>query len=70
MFNYNTGLESVALLTMDFYFGQKHDFGLGLSSMSDHYQRMQLVKYELLKNTVDLTEVKLFKYIEQQNSKL
>ena len=50
-------------------FRTKNNFGLGLTSVSDHYQRMQLIKHELLKNSVDPTVVKLFKHREQQNSK-
>ena len=49
-------------------FRTKNNFGLGLTSVSDHYQRMQLIKHELLKNSVDPTVVKLFKHREQQNS--
>ena len=34
-------------------FRSKQNFGLGLTSLSDHYQRMQLVKCEFLRNSHD-----------------
>ena len=38
--------------------------------MSDHYQRMQIIKYELLRNSLDPTVVELYKFREKQNSSL
>ena len=51
-------------------FRSKMKFGLGLTSVSDHYQRMQIIKYELLKNSVDPTVVELYKFREKHNNNL
>ena len=51
-------------------FRSKTKFGLGLTSVSDHYQRMQIIKYELLRNSLDPTVVELYKFREKQNSSL
>lgn len=48
----------------------KEHFGLGLTSVLDHFESMQLVKCELLKNSTDLSIVKLYKNKETVNSKL
>ena len=42
-------------------FRSKQNFGLGLTSLSDHYQRMQLVKCELLRNSYDTIIQQLYK---------
>ena len=49
-------------------FHSKQNFGLGLTSLSDHYQRMQLVKCELLQNSHDTTIQQLYKTRETLNS--
>ena len=49
-------------------FRSKMKFGLGLTSVSDHYQRMQIIKYELLRNSLDPTVVELYKFRELQNN--
>ena len=51
-------------------FRSKMKFGLGLTSVSDHYQRMQIIKYELLRNSLDPTVVELYKFRGLQNNNL
>ena len=51
------------------YRSREH-FGLGLTSLIDHFESMQLVKCELLKNSLDQSIVNLFKNRERLNSKL
>ena len=51
-------------------FRSKKNFGLGLTSISDHYQRMQLIKCQLLQNSKDTSIRQLYKTREQLNSKL
>ena len=48
----------------------KKKFGLGLTAVTDHYQRMQLVKCELLRHSKDPVIQKLFKTREQLNAKM
>ena len=51
-------------------FRQKQNFGLGLTSISDHYERMQVVKCELLSHSKDPNIVALYKTRESLNAKL
>ena len=51
-------------------FRQKQNFGLGLTSISDHYERMQVVKCELLSHSKDPNIVPLYKTRESLNAKL
>jgi Reverse transcriptase (RNA-dependent DNA polymerase) len=51
-------------------FRSKKNFGLGLTAISDHYQHMQLVKCELLRNSNDPTVRELYKTRELINDKL
>ena len=48
-------------------FRLKANFGLGLTSIIDHYERMQLIKCELLQNSIDSTVQKL-EQTKMQNS--
>ena len=45
------------------------NFGLGLTCFSDHYEKMQLIKCELLKNSIDESVRKIYKAREEINSK-
>lgn len=51
-------------------FRPKHKFGLGITPISYHYQRMQMTKCELLRTSKDPTIVKLYKTRETLNAKL
>ena len=51
-------------------FRSKNNFGLGLTSIADHFERMQLVKCELLKNSVDESVRLLYSNRERLNFKL
>ena len=51
-------------------FCSKKNFGLGLTEISAHYQRMQLIKCELLRTSKGNTIQKLYKTREAINSKL
>ena len=51
-------------------FRQKQNFGLGLTSISDHYEQMQVIKCELLSHSLDPNIVALYKTRETQNAKL
>ena len=46
----------------------KKNYRLGLTCFSDHYEKMQLVKCELLKNSVDESVKKIYKAREKINS--
>ena len=41
-------------------FRAKENFGLGMTSIVDHFERMQLIKCELLKRSVDSTVSTLY----------
>ena len=47
-------------------FRQKQNFGLGLTSISDHYEQMQVIKCELLSHSLDPNIVALYKTREAQ----
>ena len=49
-------------------FRSNKNYGLGLTCFSDHYEKMQLVKCELLKNSVDESVKKIYKAREKINS--
>ena len=51
-------------------FRSKQKFGLGITSIFDYFQRMQLVKCELLRNSKDPSIRELFKTREIKNSNL
>jgi hypothetical protein len=51
-------------------FRSKRNFGLGLTPLSHHYQRMQLIKCELLRTSKDPSIVELYKQRESCNAKL
>ena len=51
-------------------FRSKRNFGLGLTPLSQHYQRMQLVKCELLRTSKDPAIVELYKTRESCDAKL
>jgi len=51
-------------------FRSKENFGLGLTSIVDHFERMQLIKCTLLQNSVDSDIQQLYKMREQKNPKL
>jgi len=51
-------------------FRSKENFGLGLTSIIDHYERMQLIKCELLQNSIDSTVQKLYHVRADKNAKL
>ena len=51
-------------------FRQKQNFGLGLTSISDHYEQMQVIKCELLSHSLDPNIVALYKTRESLNAKL
>ena len=50
-------------------FRANKNFGLGLTCFSDHYEKMQLIKCELLKNSIDESVRKIYKAREEINSK-
>ena len=45
-------------------FRAKENFGLGITSIFDHFQRMQLIKCDLLQSYVDASIRTLYKYRE------
>jgi len=45
-------------------------FGLGLTSIIDHFEKMQLIKCSLLQNSIDPTVQLLYRNREQANAKL
>ena len=51
-------------------FRSKENLGLGLTSIIDHYERIQLIKCELLQNSIDLTVQKLYHVRADKNAKL
>ena len=51
-------------------FRSKENFGLGLTSICDHYERMQLVKCELLRNSTDSDIRELYRSRSARNAKL
>lgn len=51
-------------------FRSKKNFGLGLTAIADHYQKMQLIKCQLLQNSKDPTIQELYKNREKLNEKL
>ena len=51
-------------------FRSRSNFGLGLTCISDHYKSMQLIKCELLENSIDPSVRKLYLSRASQNSKL
>jgi len=51
-------------------FRSKKNFGLGLTPISDHYQRLQVVKCELLRNSKDSTIRELYTARQTKNAKL
>ena len=51
-------------------FRSKKNFGLGLTAIADHYQKMQLIKCQLLQNSKDPTIRELYKNRENLNAKL
>ena len=51
-------------------FRSKENFGLGITSLTDHFERMQLIKCELLQSSVDLTVQKLYNVRAETNEKL
>ena len=51
-------------------FRSKQKFGLGITSILNYFQRMQLVKCELLRNSKDPSIRELFKTREIKNSNL
>jgi len=51
-------------------FRSKCNFGLGLTPLSQHYQRMQLIKCELLRTSKDPAIIDLYKTRESYNAKL
>ena len=51
-------------------FRSKANFGVGLASIIDHYERMQLIKCELLQNSIDPTVQKLYHVRADKNAKL
>ena len=51
-------------------FRSKHNFGLGITPISHHYQRMQLTKCELLRTSKDPSITELYKTREMLDSKL
>ena len=51
-------------------FQSKENFGLGLTSIIDHYERIQLIKCELLQNSIYLTVQKLYHIRADKNAKL
>ena len=50
-------------------FRAKENFGLGITLIFDHFQRMQLIKCDLLQNSVDDSIRTLYKHREKLNSK-
>ena len=51
-------------------FRSKENVGLGITSLTDHFERMQLIKCELLQSSVDLTVQKLYNVRAEKNAKL
>ena len=51
-------------------FRSRSNFGMGLTCISDHYETMQLIKCELLENSIDPSVRKLYFSRASQNSKL
>ena len=51
-------------------FHQKQNFGLGLTSISDHYEQMQVIKCELLSHSLDPNIVALYKTRERKMQNL
>jgi len=51
-------------------FRSKEHFGLGLTSIIDHFEKMQLIKCSLLQNSIDPTVQLLYRNREQANAKL
>ena len=51
-------------------FRSKEKFGLGITSLTNHFERMQLIKCALLQSSVDLTVQKLNNVRAEKNAKL
>ena len=51
-------------------FRSKENFGLGLTSIVDHFERMQVIKCSLLQNSIDPSVQTIYKNREIKNSNL